>query len=816
MRNTGIEIIGEAPWGTHFCQFYQTPQDLTEILVPYFKAGLEQGEFCMWITSPDLTHDQAEAALRAAVPGYEARRQQGQIEILPHTEWYLKGGTFELKRVLDGWVAKLEQAQAKGFAGMRLSGNTVWLEKKDWRSFTDYERAINEVVGQYPMMALCTYSLARCGAVEILDVVRNHQFALIKGERGWEVIESSDQKKARESEQRYRALTAALQAANESVSRDLTERQRMEEELRTASLYARSLIEASLDPLVTISPQGKITDVNRATELATGLTRAQLIGSDFSGYFTEPDQARAGYQRVIAAGEVRDYALTIRHVSGRTMDVLYNATVYRNEAGQVQGVFAAARDITELKAAQRRRDVTNALLELSARKFSRGEFLEGVVEVIRGWMDAQCLGIRLVDEQGHIPYAAWAGFEREFLERESRLSLAQDNCCCTRAITQQLEEQDRPWLTPGGSFCYPHLPRFIQQLPAEKQARYRGACAQFGFASLGVVLIRYREKIVGAIHLADRRPGHFAPAMLEFLESITPLIGEAVLRFQAEAELSKYREQLEELVKQRTGELESSNAQLHLEIAERKRAEGTLRQTARELARSNGDLEQFAYVASHDLQEPLRAMAGYVSLLQRRYPDALDAKGLHYIQEAASGATRMQTLIDDLLSFSRVQTKGRTFEPTDLDAALEQALKNVHAAIEEAGAVVTREPLPTLRVDATQITQLFQNLLGNAVKFRSQAPPQIHLSAQRRPAEWLFGVRDNGIGIEPQYYERIFQIFQRLHTRQHYPGTGIGLALCKKIVERHGGSIWVESQPGAGATFYFTIPDRATKLSEEN
>jgi hypothetical protein len=175
LRNTGIEIIGDAPWGTHFCQFYETPRDLTEVLVPYFKAGLEQGEFCMWVTSPDLSHEEAAAALRAAVPGFEAKRQQGQIEILPHTEWYLKGGTFDLRRVLNGWVEKLEQAQAKGFAGLRLTGNTVWLEKKDWRSFADYEHAVNQVIGEYRMMALCTYSLRKCGALEILEVARNHQ-----------------------------------------------------------------------------------------------------------------------------------------------------------------------------------------------------------------------------------------------------------------------------------------------------------------------------------------------------------------------------------------------------------------------------------------------------------------------------------------------------------------------------------------------------------------------------------------------------------------------------------------------------------------
>jgi light-regulated signal transduction histidine kinase (bacteriophytochrome) len=289
---------------------------------------------------------------------------------------------------------------------------------------------------------------------------------------------------------------------------------------------------------------------------------------------------------------------------------------------------------------------------------------------------------------------------------------------------------------------------------------------------------------------------------------MSPLIGEAVRRFQAETELAEYREHLEELVKQRTGELESANAHLQTEIQERTRAEQAVRSVARELARSNEDLQQFAYVASHDLQEPLRAVAGYVGLLQRRYPEKMDERGQHYIEAAMDGAIRMQQLIEDLLAFSRVQTKGKTFAATDLNAALDRALLNLQVTIHENKAEVSRAPLPTLRVDAPQIAQLFQNLIGNGIKFRSDEDPRIHIGAENRDGQWIFSVGDNGIGMEPQYYDRIFQIFQRLHTRKQYPGTGIGLAICKKIVERHGGKIWVESEPGKGSTFYFTLPEK--------
>ncbi|MFB3879696.1 MAG: PAS domain S-box protein [Armatimonadota bacterium] len=599
MRDTGIEVIGSAPWGTHFCQFYETARDLTEILVPYFAAGLRQNEFCMWVTSEPLGVEEAKAALEAAVGELGPYLGSGQLEILDYGEWYTAGGKFDASRVLQGWVDRLAAAQAKGFEGLRLTGNTFWLEQSDWRDFTQYEATVDSVIGRYRMLAICTYSLRKCGAPELLDVMANHAFALIKRGGEWQIIESAERRRVeqalRDSEQRWAATLAsigdAVIAADPSgritflnptaegltgwalgeaigrpveevfrivnertrekvenpvtralregrvvglanhtvliardgkelpiddsgapirnergevtgvvlVFRDISERRRAEEavrqaredleraqevsqigswrldvrrnvltwsqethrifglpagtpmsyetflasvhpddreyvdarwqaglrgepyevehrivvggevkwvrekaflevddagellggfgivqdiserkqaeeallkseaalrrsyqeleqrvlertaELRAASGYARRLIEASLDPLVTISREGRITDVNHATEVATGVPRQRLIGTDFSGYFTEPEKAEAGYQQVIARGEVRDYPLTIRHSSGRTVDVLYNATVYRDEAGRAQGVFAAARDITERK-----------------------------------------------------------------------------------------------------------------------------------------------------------------------------------------------------------------------------------------------------------------------------------------------------------------------------------------------------------------------------------------------------------------------------------------------------------------------------------
>jgi PAS domain S-box-containing protein len=243
-----------------------------------------------------------------------------------------------------------------------------------------------------------------------------------------------------------------------------------------------------------------------------------------------------------------------------------------------------------------------------------------------------------------------------------------------------------------------------------------------------------------------------------------------------------------------------------IDITERTLVEDALRQRTQELARSNADLEQFAYVASHDLQQPLRAVASYTQLLARRYQHQLDGDAQRFIERTIAAVARMQALIRDLLAYSRVGTRGLAFGPTDCEVVLRDVLDDLQAAIAETDAVVTHDVLPVVPADASQLRQLLQNVIGNAIKFRGSAPPRVHVAARPEDGCWRFSVRDNGIGIEPEYADRIFVIFQRLHSRRTYPGTGVGLAICKKIVERHGGRVWVESQPAQGATVYFELP----------
>jgi light-regulated signal transduction histidine kinase (bacteriophytochrome) len=231
-----------------------------------------------------------------------------------------------------------------------------------------------------------------------------------------------------------------------------------------------------------------------------------------------------------------------------------------------------------------------------------------------------------------------------------------------------------------------------------------------------------------------------------------------------------------------------------------------LRETLVELERSNTELEQFAYVASHDLQEPLRMVSNYLQLLDRRYKGKLDQDADEFIGFAVDGANRMHELINDLLTLSRVGTRTRKFVAVSCENILDQAMENLRVTILEKHAEVTYDPLPEVMADEIQLVQLFQNLIGNAIKFNEKRIPRIHIFVEEKPKEWIFGVRDNGIGIDPKYADRIFIIYQHLNPRYMYAGTGIGLAICKKIVQRHGGRIWVESKPGKGATFFFTLP----------
>lgn len=322
---------------------------------------------------------------------------------------------------------------------------------------------------------------------------------------------------------------------------------------------------------------------------------------------------------------------------------------------------------------------------------------------------------------------------------------------------------------------------------------------------------RYRQGKVGNIADVTNKQENVAPCLIEFVQQfqvkaklVVPILIKAELwglLIAHQCDRARHWTSFEvELLQQLANQIGIALTQARLLEQETRQRQ--------ELARSNVELQQFAYVASHDLQEPLRMVTSYLQLLERRYKDRLDESANDFIGYAVEGAIRMKTLINDLLFYSRIETQGKSSETIDCNEVVKQAISNLQLAISENQAVITQDDLPELVADRTQLIHLFQNLVGNAIKFRGTASPTIHISVELQNEKWFFRVKDDGIGIDPQYAERIFIIFQRLHNRTEYLGTGIGLAICKKIIERHDGNIWVESEPGKGSTFCFTIPDQ--------
>ena len=361
------------------------------------------------------------------------------------------------------------------------------------------------------------------------------------------------------------------------------------------------------------------------------------------------------------------------------------------------------------------------------------------------------IGFAEEDEGKTVRPLAYEGFEEGYLE--------------TLKITWADTERGRG---PTGTAIRTGKPTVCRNMLTDPSFKpWREQAIKRGYASSLVLPLLADGKAFGAVTIYSKQPDSFFEDEIELLMELANDIAHGVM----------------------TLRLRAAHAQAEEEVR-----------------RSNSDLQQFAYAASHDLQEPLRGIAGFAGLLEKRYKGKFDRKADEFIDYIIDDVKRMQALINDLLEYSRIEAKGKVFKATNCSVALEEAFYNLRSVIEETAADITYDLLPTVMADAPQLKRLFQNLIGNAIKFRGKERPRIHISAERKENNWVFSVKDNGIGFDVQFADRIFVVFQRLHARQEYPGTGIGLAICKKIVEHHGGHIWVESEPGNGSTFYFTIP----------
>ncbi len=533
-------------------------------------------------------------------------------------------------------------------------------------------------------------------------------------------------------------------------------------EVTAASGYNRSLIEASLDPLMTIGVDGTITDVNEATVRATGVGRDTLIGREFASCFTEPDRAAAAYRLGFELGAVTDYPLTIRHRDGRLIDVVCNASVFRDDSGRVAGVFAAARDVTmrvaaeeELRATNRRLALLSATNQALLRTEAEADLLHDVCELITrvGGYRMAWIG-RPVPEGKRVVPLAESGFEQGYLQRADITwddSMTRGRGPTGRAVRERTVQYCRDFLRD----------------PAMEP--WRADAIKRGYASSLAVPFTVEDDLL-VLTVYSERPDEFPEEDRKTLEEIAD--------------------------------------DLSVRVAAR-RAREQLAQRTMELERSNEELDNFVHVVSHDLRQPINTINGFCHLLARA-GDGLDGKAREYIQLIVTGMDRMQALLDNLLTYSRLTTPAQPPAAVDMNAVADEVTTYLAETIRATSATITTDPLPTLTGDAVQLAQLLQNLLVNAVKFVAPGVrPRVHVSVSRLDTAWQFVIADNGIGIEPKSRDRAFTMFQRLHTEQEYSGQGIGLAFCKKIVQRHGGRIWIEDNPGGGSRFCFTIPDSA-------
>jgi PAS domain S-box-containing protein len=510
-------------------------------------------------------------------------------------------------------------------------------------------------------------------------------------------------------------------------NRDITEKRRMEEELRQANVYNRSLIEASVDPLVTISAEGKITDVNHATEEVTGRSRSELIGTDFSDYFTDPDKARKGYQQVFAQGSVTDYPLALRHRDGHVADVLYNASVYRGESGEVLGVFAAARDITERKLAEEKLRHSEHGLAEAQRIAHLGNWELDLVNNLLLWSD-EIYRIFEID-----PEKFGASYE---------------------AFLNGIHPDDRDMVNKA------YTDSVSSRVPYNIVHRLKMPDGR----------IKYVNEMCETYYGEDGKPLRSVGTVHDITE-----------RKLAEDEIKALNRDLEQRVVERTAQLEAANK----------------------------ELEAFSYSVSHDLRTPLRAIDGFSRILLDDYRDKLDDEGKRLLNVVRDNTKKMGQLIDDILKFSRTGRLELTVSEIDMEKMAHEVFEELQPAVTGGKLQLEIEHLPHSAGDRAMMRQVFVNLLSNAIKFsRNRDPAKIKVGGSIEGDEAVYYVKDNGAGFDMQFADRLFGVFQRLHGVTEFEGTGIGLAIVKRIVARHGGRVWAEGKVNEGATIYFALPTK--------
>jgi PAS domain S-box-containing protein len=772
MRKTGVDVVGDMPWGTHFCLFYETKADLLETLVSYCKAGLENQEFCLWVVAEPLTGEDAKYALKRAVPDLDQYLADHSIEIVAARDWYLQDGAFDLNRVISGWNEKLASASARGYAGVRVTGDTAWLEKKDWKDFCEYEESLNQAVANQRLAVLCTYPLAACGAAEILDVVRTHQFAVTKRRGGWDVIETAGHKQAKaeikrlneELEQRVVERTSQLTAVNRELTKEVLQRQRAEEGLRRSEGYLAEAQRLSHTGSWAGAPgPGEIRYWSEECYRALGFDPHKEVPR-FETFFQRihpDDQARTMEHLQRASREKTEFEFDYRivHPGGEIRDIQTVGHPVFSPSGDLVEFVGTQIDVTERKRAEALRDGESRILEMIARDAPLEETLEKLVRVVEAQFAGLLCSVLLLDEDGqHARHGAGPSLPEPYTKAIDGLCIGPKAGSCGTAMYRR----------------EPVVVTDILQDPLWEA--YRDAAEPYGLrACWSTPILSHSGKALGSFAMYYREPRSPSPAESRALEMATHLAGIAIERKLAREERER------------------------------------LRQAQADLAHINRVTTMGELTASlaHEIKQPVTAALTdartCLRWLRRDEPDVAEAC------EAASRIVTDVTRAADIISrISLLFKKG----------ALQHELVDVNEVIREMIVLLRSEAsrysisihsdlagdLPQVMADRIQLQQVFMNLMLNGIDAMKDASTarELTIRSQRvKDGQSMISVSDTGIGLPLQQPEQIFSAF--FTTKAH--GTGMGLPISRSIIESHGGRLWATCNSERGATFHFTLPN---------
>ncbi len=769
MRKTGVDVVGDMPWGTHFCLFYETQADLLETTVAYCKAGLESQEFCLWVVAEPLAVEDAKRALQRAVSDFDRYLAERSIEIVAARDWYLQDGTFDLNRVIGGWNEKLAHASARGYAGVRVTGDTAWLEKKDWKDFCEYEESLNQAVADQRLAVLCTYPLAACGAAEILDVVRTHQFAVTKRRGGWDVIETAGHKQAKaeikrlnaELEQRVAVRTIQLTSLNSELRKEILQRQRAEEALLRSEAY---LAEAQR--------------VSHTGSFGWRVSSGDIVWSDEAFRIFECDPAckpslelimqrthpedRAFVQETIdqAARDPKgfdvEHRLLLPDGSVKYVRVLGHPST-NDESGNFEFV-GAVMDVTERKRAEALRDGESRIFEMIARDAPLEETLTKLVLVVEAQFAGLLCSVLLLDEDGqHLRHGAAPSLPQAYTEAIDGLLIGPKAGSCGTAMYRR----------------EPIVVTDILQDPLWEE--YRQVAEPYGFrACWSTPILAHSGKALGSFAMYYREPCSPRSAETQALQMATHLAGICIERKLAREERER------------------------------------LRQVQAELAHMNRVTTMGELTASlaHEIKQPITAAVTdartCLRWLGRDNPDLSEAR--EAVSRVVTDVTRAAEIIGRIsLLFKKGGLQRELIDINALIGEMVVLLRNEAARYSISIRSDLAEGLPKVLADRIQLQQVFMNLMLNGIEAMEHMGTvgELTISSQRAEAsQLLVSVGDTGVGLQPEEAEKVFNAFYT--TKQE--GTGMGLPISRSIIESHGGRMWVAPNSGRGSIFRFTLP----------